>query len=286
MRQRCTGYDRVIDADRPVVGAVPCETSEAACSERLRIHWHDSVPASPVERPVWTRAPDALWFNPPGVARYRCTVDTIDVTPIFGGAPDMVDALLIATALPAVMWLDGAIMLHAAAVVPPGAARALAIAGPSGCGKSRIAAALLARGAAFVADDSIAVRPRDAGPVCAGLAGGYHLAGHLGARDEDARPFHLVGSDRARRSAPLGAVVILDDAPGRMRLTGVAGVAALLANRHRASVPQICGIEPRTLGDMARLVSAVRVYRWSTGEADALLDDAIRADIMSDGDRG
>lgn len=271
MRQRCTGYDRVIDADRPVVGAVPCETSEAARSKPLRIRWHDPVPAPPVERPVWTRALDALWFDPPGVARYRCTVDTIDVTPIVGGAPDMVDALLIATALPAVMWLDGAIVLHAAAVVPPGATHALAIAGASGCGKSRIAAALVARGAALVADDSIVVRRGQDGPVCAGLAGGYHL----GARDDDARPFHAVRSDRVRRSAPLGAVVILDDAPGRMRLMVVAAVAALLANRHRASVPRICGIEPRTLGDMARLASAVRVYRWSAGEADALLDDAI-----------
>ncbi len=277
MRHRCIAFDRIVDADRPVVGAVPCEGADAAA---IRIRWHAAIAAPDDERPVWTWADDALWFSPPGVARYRCTVDTIEVTPIAGGAPDMVDALLIATALPAVMWLDGAIMLHAAAVVPPGVTRTLAIAGPSGCGKSRIAAALHVGGAAFVADDSIAVRADDTGPVCAGLAGGYHL----GMRDDEVRPFHVVGSDRTRRCAPLGTVVILDDAPGRARLTGIAALAALLANRHRASVPRICGIEGATLSVMARLASAVRVYRWSAGEADALLDDATCADIMSDGD--
>ncbi|KQN21212.1 hypothetical protein ASE86_14655 [Sphingomonas sp. Leaf33] len=275
MRSRGVAYDRIIDADRPVIGAVPCETADAAA---IRIRWHAPVAAPPVERPVWTRAADALWFDPPGVARYRCTADTIDVTPVAGGASDMVDALLVATALPAVLWLDGAVVLHAAAVVPSGAARALAIAGPSGRGKSHLAAALVARGGAFVADDSIAVRLRGDAAVCAGLAGGYHL----GAADADARPFHPIGVDRTRRAAALGTLVILDDVAGYARLTGVAAVAALLANRHRASVPRLCGIEPRVLADMARLASAVRVYRWSADEADALRDDAILAQLMSD----
>lgn len=228
----------------------------------------------PAEHPVWTRDRHALWFDPPGVARYRCTRDGIDVTPIAGAPRADVDALLVATALPAVMWLQGAVMLHAAAVVPAGHGAALAIAGPSGSGKSHLAAALLAQGAALVADDSIAVR----GPVCAGLAGGYHL----GAPGDAARAFHP--ASRTCRSAPLGAVIVLDDthAPPE-RLTGVAAVQALLANRHRASVPRLCGLDPGMLADIARLARTVRVFRWSQDSADMLLDARVRARIFEEG---
>lgn len=278
MRSCGVAYDRIIDADRSVVGTLPCAgLGEVSGAPSIRIRWHAAIAAPDGEHPVWTRAPDGLWFDPPGVARYRCTTDTIDVTPIAGGASDMVDALLVATALPAVLWMNCAIVLHAAAVVPPGRRQALAFAGPSGCGKSRIAAALVTRGAALVADDSIAMRSVSGGPVCAGLAGGYHL----GTSDDAARTFHAVDPDRARRSAPLGTIVILDDAPGRARLTGVDAVVALLANRHRARVPRLYGIEGALLGDLARLASAVRVYRWPVREADALLDDAVRARTLS-----
>ena len=271
---RCIAYDRGVDTDRAIPGALPGgEGPGDDGGEAIRIRWHASV--APEERPVWTRAADALWFDPPGVARYRCTTEGIDVMPIADADLDHVDALLIATALPALLWLQGDIVLHASAVVPPGDTRALAIAGPSGSGKSHRAAALLAEGARLVADDSIAVR----GGVCSGLAGGYHL-GMRGAED---RPFHAVPD--GCRAAPLGTVIVLDDGPARYeRLTGVAALQALLANRHRAGVPRLCGLEAPGLAGIAHLARAARVFRASQDMADMLLDERVRAQIT--GERG
>ena len=190
----------------------------------------------------------------------------------------MVDALLVATALPAVMWLAGTFVLHAAVVVPGEGHGALALCGRSGSGKSRLAARLLARGADLVADDSIAIRCDASGATGAGLPGGYHL----GATGEEHRPFHGVPPARSRRSAAIAAIVILDaDARSRGRLGGVDAVAALLANRHRASVARRCGLEPRSLADAACLARTVPVYRWPRDEADALLDEGIRSTIMA-----
>jgi hypothetical protein len=238
--------------------------------------------------PIWSLAGDALHFAAPGVADYRCTQDRIDVTPITGAPQDMIEALLIATALPALLWLQGDFMLHAAAVIPHDwGGGALAIAGPSGSGKSRLAAGFLARGAYLVADDSIAVRrPRRAdgtAPRCAGLAGGYHLPIQSGA---GTRVFHPVADRRARCAARLAAVVVLDEGPhaSRTRLCAVAAVEALLANRHRASVPRLCGLDAQALRDAAWLARTVAVYRWPRDDANALLDAAIRRAIPHDDD--
>ena len=306
------GFDQRLDTDRPIQGTLVASASLGASPDLspddrdgtrrppIRIQWRAAVAVPPDEAPVWTRVGDALWFAPPGVARYRCTAASIDVIPLKPIAHAAIDALLVATALPAMLWLQGAFMLHASAIVPHDHDGALAIAGASGSGKSRLAAAFLANRAQFVADDSIAVRWDDdkfavrwtdersnAGPRCAGLAGGYHLGPHdaddLNVRDvHDARAFHPVPDHRARRSAPLATIVILDDDPraSRKRLVAIEAVAALLANRHRAGALRRHGLEPRALRDAARIVRSVPVYRWPRKDADALLDDDVRRTIM------
>lgn len=306
IRTRRIGFDRVLDTDMPVPGtrAMPPAFSEGDAgsegagireeggedggAEAIRICRATTPLVRTDTPPIWSLAGEALHFAAPGVADYRCTPTGIDVTPIAGAPQDMIEALLIATALPAVLWLQGDFMLHAAAVIPHDwGDGALAIAGPSGSGKSRLAAAFLARGAWLIADDSIAVRRPNrtdaAAPRCAGLAGGYHLPIQSGAAP---RVFHPVADRSARRAARLAAVVVLDDGSraSRTRLGAVAAVEALLANRHRASVPRLCGLDPHVLRDAARLARTVPVYRWPRDDADALLDDAIRRAIPHDDD--
>jgi hypothetical protein len=285
------GFDRIIETDRPIRGtlAAPACVDEGrgageGRSTSIRICWHPPIAGQPGEPPIWLLTGDALHFAAPGVADYRCTSALIEVTPIVGARDAMIEALLIATALPAVLWLQGEFMLHAAAIVPHDRLdnAALAIAGASGCGKSRLAAAFLAKGADLVADDSIAVRMVDqdqGSPRCAGLAGGYHLAG------QGERAFHPVADGHTRRAARLSAVVVLQDGPRacRTRLGVIDSIEALLANRHRPSVPRRCGLEPRALDDAALLARTVPVYRWPREEADALLDDDIRRTIMRNG---
>ncbi len=289
-RACCIGFDRIIDADLPIEGTRTApEPLDGNEDETIRICWGRAIPGPTNAPPIWSLAEDGLHFAAPGVAEYRCTATRIDVTPIEGAPQDMIEALLIATALPAVLWLQGDFMIHAAAVIPHDRTEgALVIAGPSGSGKSRLAAAFMARGALLVADDSVAVRQTGSEDVsrqgCAGLSGGYHLWIQGREGGEGTRTFHPVADARARRTARLAAVVVLDDGSraSRTRLSAVEAIEVLLANRHRANAPRHCGLEPRSLHDAVRLAQRIPVYRWPRDDADALLDDTVRRAIMPD----
>lgn len=220
-----------------------------------------------------------MHFAAPEVADYACTADTICVTPVVGATAEMVDALLIATALPAALWLDGAFLLHASAVVPRGEQRALAIAGVSGSGKSHLAAALLDRGADLVADDSLAIRATANGVQAAGLAGGYHV----GAFGTTARDFII--APRCRSTASLAAVVVLDGDGEGKSVAPLDALAAFLAHRHRANAARHAGLEARALRDAALLVRDVPVYSWPRNRMDALLDEDLIRTIMTNGRR-
>lgn len=270
------GFDRILDSNRPIAGTLNRPHHEG---DRIRITW-EAGGAWP-EAPLWSFDGITLAFDAPHVARYRCTQDAITVAPALpippDMAPDMIEALLIATALPATMWLHGAFMLHAAAVLPAGVDGALAIVGRSGSGKSRLAAAFMAQGARLIADDSIAI----VGERCSGLAGGYHL----GALGDTERPFHPVPDDRSCASARLGAILVLDDIAKPKRCRAVEAVATLLVHRHRVNAAYHAGLAQRMVSDAARLARDVAIYRWPRGEADALLDDAVCRAVMRGEDR-
>ncbi|WP_343519273.1 ATP-binding protein [Sphingomonas sp.] len=204
---------------------------------------------------------DELCFTAPGVAEYRCRPDQLRVTPHPAASEAEVTALLIATALPALLWMRSGFVLHAAAAHLPGWERAIAIAGPSGSGKSTILAQLVAAGASILGDDTIAIdaaaRP---GEAC-GLPGGYFLGG-----GERPRDFHAVPSDRGLVRDRLGAILILsrggDPAPSFGRFTPVEAVAQLLAHRHRPRVPALLGRHGATLADSALLAATIPLYSW------------------------
>lgn len=278
--RHCIAFDQVIATDHPITGAIDLPASQGDAAV-LRIERRPAVDPWPEPPPLWSFDQGVLAFHPPGVAQYWCTPSAITIEPIATAPAGMVEALLIATALPAVAWMQGAFVLHAAAIVAHGDDGALAIAGPSGSGKSRLASAFLTRRARLVADDSIAIRQQGQRPICAGLAGGYHL----GAPDDAERPFHAVSSDHACRSAPLAAVTILDETvETAVRLDPVDAVAALLRNRHRPNVPRYCGLDAHALGCAAFLARQVPVYRWPRTAADALLDEEVRRTIMGAGE--
>ena len=266
--QRRIGFDRVIEADHVIPGTIA--SGGALCDARtIRVTRHPVSGPWLEDRPIWSRAGDTLDYSAAGIARYRCTRASVLVEPVADARTGWVEALLVATALPAVLWMQGAFVLHASAIVPAGQDRALAIAGRSGSGKSRLAAAFLQRGAGLVADDSIAIE-RIGDPFCSGLCGGYHL----GTPGTDDRPFHRLPPHRVRRSAPLAAIVVLDEhARAPARLSGVEAVRALLMHRHRAAVPYQYGLEAEVLRDAAHLARRVTIASVPSGDADRLLDD-------------
>ncbi|THD35889.1 MAG: hypothetical protein E7773_08035 [Sphingomonas sp.] len=251
---RLAGFDLSIESDRDVPGALP-DRREGAPDLRIV-----TLPARALSEtaPVYRWASDTLTFSAPGVARYACRRDSIEIAAEPGADAEMVTALLIATALPAVCWLRGGAMLHAAGVVAPSSGRALAIAGPSGVGKSTLTAQLLRDGGLLLADDSICLRIDDDRAEGTGLPGGYHVA-------DDARSFCPIPVAQSLRAATIGAVLVLartDGAPALTRLDTVAALEKLLANQHRPAVPAVLGRHADMLATMAFIARHCAVYEW------------------------
>lgn len=199
-----------------------------------------------------------LCFAAPGIAEYRCRADRIDVMPHPDAGETDVTEMLIATALPALLWRRGGFVLHAAAARLPGHAGALAIAGPSGIGKSTVLAGLADAGASVLADDTLLLDPR-----CgegAGLPGGYFVT-----REGKVRRFQPARQPLVR--ARIAAILILSRGdPGvaatLTRVAPVEAVARLLANRHRPRVPDLLGRNAATLADSALLAGSIPIYAW------------------------
>ena len=212
----------------------------------------------------------ALCFAPRGVAEYWClatdpaTPASIDVTPHPGADEDEIAALLIATALPALLWLQGAFMMHAAAVQMPGSNQAIAIAAPSGIGKSTMLAALAARGARILADDTICLRIGNGGAIeASGLPGGYFARTTDDAMDRRFVPFDPI---QTVVQVKLCAILFLSrdrgDLPtGFARLTALQKLETLLAHRHRAAIPAVLGKTGRSL-EAATRIARLPAYTW------------------------
>jgi len=228
-------------------------------------------------------AGDALLFEMAGVARYRCEAGArITVQPATGALESAVTGYLIATALPALLWMRGDIVLHMAAVVLPGMSGAIALGGASGSGKSTILHQLVAAGVHAVADDTICVRFDGQDPMVSGLCGGYFLA------DADVRTFRTVPPEQCLSSARLAGIVML----GPRRSSGIAafralkGVSAfemLLAGRHRPRVPTLLGRNAALSPVLARLAGNLPIHRWNRLEGQREVDPQDLARLISGG---
>ena len=213
----------------------------------------------------------------PGIARYRCDAGARMTVERIGDTPEgMAASYLIATALPALLWMRGEIVLHAAAAMLPGAAGAIAIGGASGTGKSTVLRQLVAAGASVVADDSLCLRFSGADMTVSGLAGGYFVAE---ADDNRARRLEIVPPEYQIRAAPLAGLVMLgprlsSGEPTFHPLRGVAALEALLANRHRPRIPTLLGTNKAILPALAHLSERLPVYLWHRREGAAALNPA------------
>lgn len=242
-------YDLTVRSTLPIPGALPIAGGVADIEVREGAVADEGKAFGPYR----LRADAKLVFEAPGVARYLCDAESIMVERIGDGD---VSGFLIATALPAVLWMRGEIVLHAAAAVMPGAAGAIAIMGASGSGKSTVLRAMVAMGARIVADDSLCVR----GTGGSGLAGGYFLG-------EPPRAFHPVADGLA--AAPLAGIVLLErseGAPEMKRLPKLEALTTLIGNRHRPRIPVILGLQPGLMVPLAELAGAVPVHVWKRRE--------------------
>jgi hypothetical protein len=181
--------------------------------------------------------------------------------------------LLVSTALPAVQWLRGHIMLHAAGVVLPGRSGAIAISGISGSGKSTLAAELLARGASLLADDSMRIIREAGGWQAAGLSGGLFQEGGQTIR----RRFDPVTADRSMRTSKLEAIFVLGErvaSPTLRRLDGPDAVRQLLAMQHRPAIPALLGLRGEVLQRIAEMARSLPVFLWQRCTEEMVLGEA------------
>ncbi|HEV7287041.1 hypothetical protein [Sphingomonas sp.] len=271
--QRLRGYGLRLDSQLAIPGAVTdpdpstaspdvvilCSASEAGSGER-----------------GFRLTTTGLVFSCFGVARFAIRSDLVEVTPEPGVALETVSIMLVATALPALLWLRGGLVLHAAAARMPGADAAIAITGRSGSGKSTILAQLAGLGADVVGDDSITFAPQQAGAIASGLPGGWFAVGA-----DCERQFIPVAANRSLNSAPIGAIFVLDGftegGHAVERFDPVAATATLLVHRHRSRVPMLLGQAERVLRDVTLLAATIPIYKWRRGSGQTALVAAERA---------
>lgn len=277
--QTYRGYGHAIRSTVVIPGAIALPD---ATTEDAEIHIDERPLAiSTATRVVgpYRLCPEGLCFEAPGVARYLCTEEQIVVERASCARDDLVGGFLVATALPACLWMRGEFVLHAGAIMLPGSDAAVGIAGASGSGKSVVLSQLVDTGGKLVADDTLTLGPEAPGAVASGLPGGYMLG-------RDPRVFHAVPPATSLRSAPLGALAILrlprdPNRVGFSRLTGADAVAALLANRHRPRIPALLGLERAHLALLAELASQLPIYSWGRCDGEPRLDAREQAFLAS-----
>lgn len=265
--QRLIGYGLRLASQLPVPGAVP---DDGAAPSDVSITLDPPEPTAGA--PIYLPTPDGLCFVCPSVATYRIAADSIGVAPDPDATIDMVASMLIATALPALLWLRGGLVLHAAAAQLAGGG-ALAIAGGTGSGKSTILAQLVRAGGLSIGDDTI-VFDAASGREASGLGGGWFVGGD--GRGE--RRFEPSAPGRSRIFAPIAAILVLDtrtQGPGdAVRLDPVAAVTHLLASLHRPRVSTLLGRAGKTLRHATLLAAAIPLYSWRRRAGAAALTPA------------
>jgi hypothetical protein len=260
---RYFAYGLTIDSDFGLPGAIALAAGPGAPEVRIQ---KGSVNIGPgaLSRGAYRYLDGRLLFDAPRVARYLCEAGEAIVIERAAEAKDeAVEGLLIATALPAILWMRDRLVLHAAAAVLPGCHNAIAIAGASGAGKTTILHQLVEHGAAALADDSVALAHDGQGRIATGLPAGCFLRD----RSDGPRRFVPIAEGRQRRSARLGALVVLEPGadsrpPTFERAAPLAAVSQALRNRHRPTIPLVLGRAQRTLMDCAMLAREVPIYVW------------------------
>jgi hypothetical protein len=230
---------------------------------------HGRVPAERCRdrRGFFARLDEGVLISPSGRAHYWCVDSrTILVDPEAGADPGAVSEGLCAFAIPALLWMRGDILLHAAAAVLPGADSAILIAGHSGAGKTTVLAHLAEAGARVVADDIVRLDPDLSVSGLSALLrvgpGGVDRIVAPGQRCTAAAlsVVHMLAEPRTGQT-PVFRSLSLDQ---RMRM--------LLAYQYRPRTPRMLGLATAMLPALARIAETVPMFEWHRCESRRALE--------------
>jgi hypothetical protein len=266
------GYGFVIRSQMPVPGAIALTDCDRALPD-IEIGLGRALLTDPIrsERP-YHYARGKLLFEMPDVADYFCEDGRrMTVEPCPDSSDEDVGDMLVATALPALLWMRGEAVLHGSAFVPDGGNAALAVCGPSGSGKSTILRAMIAQGAAAIGDDTLRPWLSNGKLIVAGLPTRYCWDSAKGPLRKSHAP------ERIREWAPMAAIFVLDaqrvtKSARFEKVTGVEALRILLRQRHRPRVPRLIGAEGAFLAQFG-ILAGCEIYRWLRPNGATTLSD-------------
>jgi hypothetical protein len=253
-----TGFGLVFESEMEIPGAIlaphPFDQDEV-----VRVTVDDAKHARSSDQ-LYAFDKDVLTFAPPGIGTYEIARTSITISLFPDADIELARDLLVATALPGLLWLRGGFVLHAAGIRMTDSQSAIAIIGPSGSGKSSVAKMLVDAGASLVGDDSLAVTTEEDDFKIEGLSGGMFLGRN------DQRKFHIVPDEVSASQSTLAGVLVITKHGPSERLTGVGSVEQLLANRHRPAIPALLGQTRRGIEMACAIAQSVPVRAWCPHE--------------------
>ncbi|MGC6328486.1 hypothetical protein [Rhizorhabdus sp. FW153] len=239
----------------------------------------ESLPHFSHRGPNWTANQRSFLLDLPGIGRFLSEDGCrLMLRPAPGAFLDDIAVFATGTAMAAILYQRGAMLLHASAVVHDG--RAFLFCGASGSGKSTIAGALVQAGATFLADDVCSI-DQSAGRPPVVLTDGRCLRlypdsiDQVGLRDgvgdrvrRRIDKFHVTPaatSHAVQEYAPLGGIYILSNStaaapPGVRPMPLLEAAQSLLHHTYRRRLALAYGREGQVARDAARLLSQVPVF--------------------------
>ena len=255
-------YNMNITSELDVLGGIACERALANPEISIALGKVTTNTSNVVKGP-YSRSDSGLLFDAAGIARYLArSPRELIVEPYAGSEMQRISQLLVATALPMLMWMRGGIVLHAAGIIPAGRTGAIAIAGPSGIGKSTLAYRLIQAGGQIVGDDTLWLTQQNGAAVVSGISGSLFLAD----RNVDTRSEIAIMPQSRLETAHLNALFVLYPCVGMdsaepERLRGGDAIEAFLRNRHRPKIPAILGQEMTLLPQCILHCRTLPIYR-------------------------
>jgi hypothetical protein len=290
-RYRMSGLNVASDIALPMRRALDAEGTFAA-----DVTLHVGEVPERLEQPThrganWAVQGKRFLLNLPGIGRFLSEDGCrLTLCPAIDMPLDDILVFATGTALAAILYQRGAMLLHASAVTHKG--RAFLFCGQSGAGKSTLAGVLGRTGCGFLTDDVSSVVRSDDGPPLI-LSDGRALRlyadsiGHIGlAVGPRVRSrldkFHVAppAGSEGPQSIPLSAIYMLADSnaaapPGISSLPPLASAQALLRHTYRRRLALAYSSQGQLAARTAEILSRVPVFHLRRPRDFSRLDETV-----------